>query len=231
MKHTLLAFIVLSLSSASFAAVPVSVLSFKNKVGNINCNQDWYWWSDHLGTAFQDMLLTELSKDSNVDLLERENIQAINDEEVNLINSEKSANKIEKGHFEKAKYTVMGAVTGYEYCAEKKSVNVSVSRVASFLGVNEDVAKLTDTVDSVKFGKANAKVIIDLRVVETQTGRIVKTIKAEGESARSDFKINSSLADYAEAKETPVGEAARAAIEKATLGLKTVFANGKTAKN
>jgi hypothetical protein len=36
--------------------IPVSVLSFKNKTGSMSCSQDWFWWQDHLGSAFQDML-------------------------------------------------------------------------------------------------------------------------------------------------------------------------------
>ncbi|MFZ3229861.1 MAG: CsgG/HfaB family protein [Pseudobdellovibrio sp.] len=223
MKKIILLFAILSVATFGHAAVPVSVLSFKNKVGNLSCNQDWYWWSNHLSDAFQDMLLTELSKDPNINLLERENIQQINDLEVNLVNSEKSKHKINKGHFEKAKYTIMGAVTGYEYCAEKKGVNVSVSKVASFFGVVGAVAAVADTVDSVEFSKTKAKVTIDLRIVETETGRIIKTVKAEGESSRSNFNINTQLADYAEAKETPVGEAARMAIEKATRQFKTIL--------
>lgn len=214
-----LGFLLCTLSARS--EVPVSVLSFKNKVGNLTCDQDWNWWRDHLGSAFQDMLMTELSKSSNIVLLERENIQDINNMEVNLVNSEKSEHKIEKGNFTKAKYTIVGAVSSYEYCAEKKKGGIAVSTVAGFFGIDGAARQVADTVNSVDISKASAKVVIDLRVVETKTGRVVKSVKAEGFAERSQFKIDSNLASYESAKETPVGEAARQAIEKGTSQILT----------
>lgn len=205
------------------AEVPVSVLSFKNKVGNVACDQDWYWWSSNLGSAFQDMLLTELANNPKIALLERENIRDINDMEVNLINSEESSHQIQKNQFTKAKYTIIGSVSSYEYCADKKKLSVGVSAVASFLGVGGDVGKAADLISDVGVSKANAKVVIDLRVVETKTGRIIKSVKSEGFAERSNFKINSSLADYSDASETPVGEAAREAISKAAPQLNKVL--------
>lgn len=231
MKKSILVIVgALIVSSVAQANVPVSVLAFKNKVGSSACSQDWYWWRDNLGTAFQDMLVTELAKVDDIELLERENIHQIDSMEVNLVNSEDSSHKIQKGKFTKAKYTVIGAVTGYEYCADKKKVSVAVGAVAGFLGMSGAVRDVADTVDEVGISKAHAKVIVDVRVIETQTGRIVKSIKAEGTAERSNFKINSSLADYQDASETPVGEAARMAIEKASATILPVFSK-KVAKN
>lgn len=216
MKNAILYFIVVvTIGTAANASVPVSVLSFKNKIGNITCQSDWEWWRDHLGSAFKDMLLTELGKNDNISLLERENIEAINDRELNLVNSEKSAHKIEKGHFTKAKYTIVGAVSSYEYCADKRKINVGVSQVASFIGLNGLAGEVANTVDDVGISNAHAKVVIDVRVIETQTGRIIKTVKAEGDAKRSNFKVRGTLGGYSDAMETPVGEAARNAIEKA----------------
>lgn len=209
----------LGVASGAEAGVPVSVLAFKNKTGSMSCNQDWYWWQDHLGSAFQDMLLTELGKDDRLELLERENIQELNDSEVNLVNSENSKHKIEKGHFSKAKYSLVGSVSSYEYCAEKKKLGVGVSAVSGFLGATGLVGAVADTVNEVGVSRANAKIVIDVRVVETKTGRIVKTVRSEGTADRSNFAIDSSLASYEDAQKTPVAEAARMAIEKAVAQL------------
>jgi curli biogenesis system outer membrane secretion channel CsgG len=218
MKNRLFGFLIVLMSAtATQAAVPVSVMSFKNTVGDLVCEQDWFWWRDHLGTAFQDMLLTELAKNEQIALLERENIQDLNDLEVDLVNSTHSTHEIEKGHFTKAKYTIAGAVTGYEYCADNKKTNVNVAAIAGFLGIDGDAGTVADTINNVRIAKAHAKVIIDLRVIETRTGRIIKTITAEGKAERSNFKIDSELASYQDAKETPVGEAARLAIQKASV--------------
>lgn len=209
----------LFLSVAAKAAVPVSVSSFKNKVGQTSCDYNWGWWSLNLDSAFQDMLITELSKNSSLDILERENIEAINNEEVELVNSSRSHHKIRKGGFEKARYTIIGAVTGYEYCAEKKKASIGVSAVAGFLGLGGAAGLVAEQISEIAVSKATAKVIIDVRVVDTETGRIVKTIKSEGTAERSNFNINSDLASYEAASETPVGEASRQAVEKAVAGI------------
>jgi curli biogenesis system outer membrane secretion channel CsgG len=222
-KQLISVMLMFTLGQIALAEVPVSVISFKNKAGNVSCDIDWYWWRDNLGSAFQDMLLTELAKNPRVELLERENIEEINDMEVNLVNSEESSHKIEKGHFTKAKFTIAGAVTGYEYCADKKRVGAGVSAIAGFLGVGGAVGAVSDTVDEVSFYKAHAKVLIDVRVIETKTGRIVKSITTEGTAERSNFKVQSTLASYKQAQETPVGEAARNAIKDAAIKLGPVF--------
>lgn len=213
----LLLLLFLTLAKNAYASgVPVSVLKFENKVGASSCNQDWYWWQDHLGTAFQDMLITELQKNSKFEVYERENINQMYANEHQLVNSQ-AEEKIETGKFKKAKYTFVGAVSGYEYCAQKTGGSVNVGMLASLVGFGG--------VPSVNIGlsKANAKVIIDLRVIDTRTGRIVKSIKAEGEASRKNFKVAAEIGDFGDAMETPVGEASRSAIEKATKEILAVL--------
>lgn len=223
MKNLVIMMGLLIVGMQVLAATPVSVLSFKNKVGNVTCRQDWYWWSDNLGSAFQEMLINEMSGNSKIDLLERESIYDIEDREVNLINSEKSSHKIEKGNFTKAKYTVIGAVSEYEYCAESQKTKVNVSKVAGLLGLGGFAGAVAENIDDVKFGDAHAKVVVDIRVVETATGRIVKTVKAEGLAQRKNFKIDTTIGDHQSAQDTPVGEAARNAIAKANLEIQKIF--------
>lgn len=210
-KILILGFAMSLLSLRASATTAVSVTSFQNKVGSVSCGQDWDWWQDHLGTAFQEMLITELVKNKNFEVLEREGIGAIYDQEVNLPNSEDDKS-IKKNKFKKAKYTFMGAVTSYEYCAEKTKGGVSLGTVARFLGSSVAAEEL---LPDVNVGSSTAKVVIDLRMIETATGRIVKSIRAEGSAKRSNFKIAGSIGTFADASETPVGEAARNAVESA----------------
>jgi len=223
MKAIILAWVIVvgavGVEAEADSPIPVSVLSFKNKTGSMSCSQDWFWWQDHLGSAFQDMLLTELGKDSRFELLERENIRELNDQEVELINSESSKHKIEKGHFSKAKFSIIGAVSSYEYCADKKKIGVGVSALSGFLGATGLVGAVADTVNEVGISNAKAKIVIDVRVVDTKTGRIIKTVRAEGTAQRSNFVVDSTLASFEDAQKTPVGEAARMAIEKAVVQL------------
>ena len=222
MKKIIFALILNLTTLPALASVPVSVLQFKNKVGDMSCNQDWYWWNDHLGTAFQEMLITELASDSRIELLERETIRDIYDGEVNLINSENSTHTIEKGQFTKAKYTVVGSVSEYEYCAEKSKVGVGVTQVLGLLGASGAAYEAMGSSD-ISYSNANAKVVVDVRLIDTRSGKIVKSVKAEGRAKRNKFKLTGDLINFEDAKNTPVGEAARNAIEKAAQELKTAM--------
>ena len=222
MKKLLFVLIINLCTLPALASVPVSVLQFKNKVGDMSCNQDWYWWHDHLGTAFQEMLITELASDSRLELLERETIRDIYDGEVNLINSENSTHQIEKGQFTKAKYTIVGSVSEYEYCAEKSKVGVGVTQVLGLLGASGAAYEAMGSSD-ISFSNANAKVVVDVRLIDTRSGKIVKSVKAEGFAKRNKFKLTGDLINFEDAKNTPAGEAARNAIQKAAQELKTAM--------
>ncbi len=219
---TLFAFITLTfiISAQSWSApVPVSVLKFKDKSNATDCRERWDYWEDHLGSAFKDMLITELTEHSNIEVLERANIQSIYDKEVELINSEKSEHKIEKGHFKKARYTFIGSVSGFEYCASRNKGSVNVGELSERAGLGGLFGAVAGAVNSVGASKAHAKVVIDLRLVDTQTGRILKSVKAEGEAARSNFNVDSDVGEYENSEDSPVPEAARSAIQKAAQKL------------
>lgn len=207
---TILLFTHLAFIGVGNAVTTVSVMSFKNKVGSMSCNQDWYWWRDNLGQAFKEMLTTELTKNSKIEIYEREHINDIYEQEVNLINSE-NTEAIEKGNFKKAKYTFVGAVSSYEYCAEKNKGGVALGTLAALAGYASPAANF---LPELSFSKATAKVVIDLRLIETRTGRILKSVRSEGVATRTNFKAQSEIGSIDSAQETPVGEAARNAIEK-----------------
>lgn len=207
MKIPVLLFFALFAGATADAATPVSVTRFENKAGTPGCDKDWWWWRDHLGSAFQEMLITTLSKSEAVEVLERETIKEIFEGEHELPNSE-NASPLERGQFRKARYTFVGSVSEYEYCASDMGGGVNIGALAGW-----------DLPVAVKMNKASAKVAVDIRMIDTVTGRIVKSVRAEGDASDGALGLDLGVADFAAAKKTPVGHAARAAIEKAAKDL------------
>lgn len=190
--------------------IPISVTSFRNKSAathNENCH-DWYWFSD-LGSSFSELTVDELMNYKRFTVLERNDIQDIHDNEVNLINSEKTA-PIEKGNFVKAKYTVSGVVNSFEYCSGKSNIGAAVSLLSSSLigaGYNHE----------------SATVQVTLRLIDTKTGKIVASNQASGKQSRNsiaglgemkDFKVG--VGNYSQSS---LSDAIRDAIDEALNGL------------
>lgn len=199
--------LIFSASMAVAAPIGVSVTKFKDKTGASGCRYNWDWWSSYLGDGFQDMLITELNKSPKLEVLERETIRDIYDNEQNLVNSEKE-DTLARGHFKKARYTFVGAVTEFEYCAQKKNTSVNIGAVAGLFGVTTpDV--------NVGFSGAKAKVTVDLRVIDTKTGRVVKSVQASELVEDSKFALDSEFGGHEQEQNSPADRAARLAIEKA----------------
>lgn len=207
MKSAVFLLLMFFAAAQTEASVPVSVTRFENKAGSPGCDKDWWWWRDHLGSAFQDMLITALQQSEAVEVLERETIKEIYEGEHGLVNSDEDVS-LAKGKFRKARYTFVGAVSEYEYCASDMGGGVNIGALAGWTLPVE-----------VKMNKSSAKVAVDIRMIDTVTGRIVKSVRAEGDAADGGLSVDLGVADFAAAKKTPVGQAARAAIEKATKQL------------
>jgi curli biogenesis system outer membrane secretion channel CsgG len=207
-----LAFLVCLLFAAQAQAnTPVSITKFKSKVDSVSCNHHWDWWRDHLGDAFKEMLADELVKSGKVELYERETIKDIYSDEHELVNSDEDVS-LKKGKFKKAKYTFVGAVTEYEFCADKKGGSVNVGGLASLFG--------TPVPDfEIGLAKATAKIAVDIRLIDTETGRVVKTAKGTGIREMNDFNVGTEVLDYSSASNTPMGEASREAIAQAAKEL------------
>lgn len=193
------------------AATPVSIHQFSNKAAPSACRYQYEWWGQHLGTGFQEMLAKELLESGKVEVLEREVIHSIYNDEHNLVNSEADTT-LEKGQFKKAKYVIAGAVTEFEYCAEKKGGSVNIGAVAAFLGGSApDI--------SVGFGTAKAKLAMDLRLIDARTGKVIKTVRAEGTAEDSRWDLDANLGDFYSQDSSPMGQAARTAIREGSRRL------------
>ncbi len=190
------------------AKTKVSVSKFENKVGDSNCrDQHWDYWERNLGTAFQEMLMTKLTEDDRLELLDRENIKNMYEQEFNLVNSEEATTR-ERGKFKSADIAFVGAVTEFEFCNSKNGASVDVGKIIGF--------------GSLKLGgkSASAKVAVDIRAVDVRTGAILASVRGEGKTKEGGLDIGLDIGaldfDLNSAKKSPLGKASREAIEEAT---------------
>ena len=205
-------FLICLFFSGSIYALPhVSITAFKSDVGSVSCDHDWWWWSENLGNALRDTLAMELKETGKVEVLERENINEIYQSEHNLVNSQDDRS-LKKGQFKKAQYTIVGSVSEYEYCHKKSAGSINVGRVASLFG-----AEVPDF--SIGRGKASAKIAVILKLIDVETGRILKTVRGEGLQKRANFNFDSEIGGFEDARVSPMGEASKIAISKAASKL------------
>ncbi len=187
--------------------IPISITSFKNKSAqteNDRCH-GWWWFNSDLGSAFQELAIDELSNYKRFSVLERETIHEIYENEVNLINSSGST-PIERGQFEKAKYTISGVVNSFEYCAGDTNVGAASSLLpTALLGIG--------------FDNETATVEVTLRLIDTRTGRILASQKGMGKQSRTGImgkgemrNFNLKLGNYSQ---TSLSDAIQEAIQNA----------------
>jgi curli biogenesis system outer membrane secretion channel CsgG len=189
-------------------AQTVSVLKFQDKSGENGCREYWSYYQSWLGDGFKEMLITELVRIKNIEVLERETIKDIYSNEHELVNSEEDV-LLKKKKFKKAKYSVSGAVTEFQFCATQNDKSVHIGAVAQLFGVSApDI--------SLKSKKWTSKIVINLRLVNNETGSVVKSVQAEGAADDSQFAVDSNFGDYKNTHESPVAHAAQKAIADAT---------------
>ena len=154
--------------------IPISITSFKNKAaqsGNDRCH-DWAWFESDLGSAFQELAIDELMNYKRFNVLERENIHQIYENEVDLVNSSKTA-PIEKGQFIKAKYTISGVVNSFEYCAGRSALGAMATGL------------LSSSILGAGFNQESSTVEVTLRLIDTRTGKIIASKKGTGKQTKT----------------------------------------------
>ncbi len=158
-----------------------------------------------IAPVLEEQLVTELVRTGRVTVLERKRLKKIAGE-VDLGHGEMAeyfakSEKVEKGKFLMAQAMFTGAVTEFEPDAAGLSGGVSVA------GIGAEASKKT------------ARVGIELRLVDTETGRIIEATHAEGTADRIEGEVSVS---YLGIKiggggyyKTPLGRATRDALDKA----------------
>lgn len=201
-----------SLSSTAVAKTRVAVSKFDNKAGSGRCYLGFF--GSNLGSGFTDQIITSLVNTGKYEIVERDNLKKMYNEEHKLVNADHST--LPQGNkFKAAHYSITGAVTSFELCNSKVGGNVDVG---GLLGMKNSGLKVGGS-------KASAKVVIDLRVVDVESGTVVTSLRSEGSSSAADIDLKGNVkgagfgtnAFYS----SPIGEATREAIDDAVKKLVT----------
>ena len=199
--------------------VPISVTQFTADAavsgdGEEGCYYWTYFGPDHLGSAFQERLIAEMVKDKRFQVLERKTINEIYSGEFKLQNSEKEK-PIEKGHFKKAEYTLVGVVKSFAWCTGGEEAGVNVGQIIGFGDLNVG-------------GRRNkAEVVVEIRIIEVKTGKVVDSVTGTGERTNFTMGVDGLIkkASFKTKKfqNSPIGQAIDEAINQAANKIKKVL--------
>ena len=191
------------------AKTRLAISTFENKTGSSSgsCKFRYRRWAS-LGKGLKTQLTTWLVKTRRFSVQERENLKKMHREEHQLINSDKryapKANQFKAAH-----YSITGAITKFEMCESGLGGDVDVGGLFGLKNAGLEVGAQRST----------AKVGLDIRIVDVETGEVLSAFTASGKASSTGVKIDGDIkgADFGtEAfKNTPLGEATDKAVKKA----------------
>ena len=187
-----LALIVSLFSTTVYAAPSMAVLDFRNSTSAS-------WWRTGVGGDLAGMLTNELASGKKFDMVERQKLASVLGEQDLAASGRVSGSKAAKmGKMVGAQYLVTATVSAYE-----ENVN-STGGGLSFKGVS--------------LGGKNSKayIAVDLRVVDSTSGRIVETRTVEARAGGRGMSVGLNRGGFggalANEKKTPAGKAIRAVV-------------------
>jgi curli biogenesis system outer membrane secretion channel CsgG len=151
------------------------------------------------GTGLTEMLTTALVESKRFVVLERKAMMDINQEQASGTGAAfDQSSSAKAGKMLGAQAIIRGSVTEYSY------------RRSATSG-----AGLLDKVGGLQGAKNEAVVVLDIRIVDTQTGQILDSVKAEGRAKASAQKLDLKIGSESE----PLAEAARKALSEAVKAI------------
>lgn len=205
------AFLVFSVSATAKEAQPkkpvIAIQSIQDRSANSGGDSCGFYgiWSTP-GSAVAELLFDELSRKSEITLVERENIGTIYEDELKQENLDPST-VVEKKKFIAANLVIAGSITEFEWCQSGQSQGIDVG---GLLGIGEL---------SVKHKSSVAHVAIKLRLVDVQTGKILKAFTGEGKIDDSGLAVGADAfgirLDKAAFQRSPLGKATKLAVAEA----------------
>lgn len=155
-----------------------------------------------------EMLTSVLVKTGRFTVLERVVIQQVAAEQTLAANATKET-VVQQGRLLGAQALIVGDITGFTY--GKQSLGGKLENVVKGLTVAAE--------------RVNAEVIIDLRLIDAVTGEIIYAAKGSGKASQTgmaaDLVKNEKSYKTDAQLTTPLGQASRAAIQKAVVSLVT----------
>ncbi len=169
----------------------------------------------NVGTGIAEMLVTALSDTKKYTLIERSKLDAVLEEQKLGASGAVTAQTAAKiGRLLGARYIVTGAVTEFGIKDSKIGVG-GLEKVLPFGG-------------GAKLSKTKARVVIDVRAIDTTSAQIAAAVKGEGDKSSAEFSGNLSIApsfDFGKDgfDETILGKAARNAVDTVARELSAKF--------
>ncbi|OGR44558.1 MAG: hypothetical protein A2X35_00405 [Elusimicrobia bacterium GWA2_61_42] len=186
----------------------VCVLDLEDKS---NHHGNW----QNIGTGVAEMMVTALSETKKYTLIERNKLEAVMEEQKLGASGAITAQTAAKiGRLLGAQYIITGAVTEFGIKDSKIGVG-GLEKVLPFGG-------------GAKLSKTKARVVIDVRAIDTTSAQITAAAKGEGEKSSAEFSGDVSIApsfDFGKEgfDETILGKAARKAVDTVAAELSKKF--------
>ncbi|MEN6320792.1 MAG: CsgG/HfaB family protein [Syntrophaceae bacterium] len=184
----------LLLTVQAFAAEKprVGVLRFTNHTGA-------GWWGYTSGTELQDMLIAELASTEAFRVLERKELdKVISEQRLSESGLVEETTRLRPGRIKGAQYLIAATVSAFQENTSGSDAGISI------MGF------------SVGGSKKTAYMAVDLKVIDTETGEIVKTRTVEATSEGGGLRFSGSVGflggSLGKQEKTPVGKAIRACI-------------------
>lgn len=222
-KSILLLSFLISASSLS-AKTRLAITEFKDKSGDTRCSLRRYYRRNRLGKGMTEQLVSELVKAGRFKIQERQHLKKMYRQEHQLINASRK-HAPQKNQFKAAHFSIAGAVTSFELCAGGIGGKVDVGKLFGFKKTGLKVGG----------GKSEAKVAIDIRVIDVETAEVFTSFTVEGKSTKMALalggKYKGAAFDSGAFKNSPIGEATRDAIRNAVERLRSEIPNKKDPPN
>ncbi|QKK03680.1 MAG: SH3 domain-containing protein [Pseudomonadota bacterium] len=184
----------------------IAVSRFENKAGNMGS-----WWNPAIGDGMADMLTTALFNSGRFIVLERQAIDdVLSEQDLGASGRVRGDTAAAIGEIEGAELLVVAAVTEFSDNSGGTSGSIGGGKIGRVLG-------------GIAGGSRSAHMAIDLRLIDTNTSRVLAATSVEGEAR--DFNLGGALAGYTGSyalggslsswKNTPREKALRQVIGKA----------------
>lgn len=157
------------------------------------------WWGYTSGSELQDMLIAELASTESFRVLERNEIDKVmSEQKLSQSGLVDETTRVKPGKIKGAQYLIAATVSAFQENTTGNDAGISV------MGFNVGGSKKT------------AYIAVDLKVIDTETGEIVKTRTVEATSEGSGMRFSGSIGflggSLGKQQKTPVGKAIRACI-------------------
>lgn len=155
----------------------IAVARFENKTG-----ESGRWWNRSIGDGMADMLTTALFQSGRFIVLERGALDDVMaEQDLGASGRVRGDTAAAIGEIEGAELMVVAAVTEFSEDASGTRGSVGGGRLGRVIG-------------GIAGGTSSAHMAIDLRIIDTETSRILAATSVEGEA--KDFDIGGALSGY-----------------------------------